>query len=71
MYAEAYLEPSRTSIVELLCKNYEKALADARLSSKYVAGTGFRVEKVYRSHCLSDIVKVDFKNLLLRSCFSN
>ena len=26
MYAEAYLEPSRTSMVELLCKNQKKAL---------------------------------------------
>ena len=46
-------------------------IVDARLGSKYVSGIGFTVEKVYRSHYLSDIVKVDFKNLSLRSCFSN
>ena len=26
MYAEAYLEPSQTSMVELLCENHNKAL---------------------------------------------
>ena len=26
MYAEAYLEPGRTSMVELLCENHKKAL---------------------------------------------
>ena len=26
MYAEAYLEPSQTSMVELLCENHKKAL---------------------------------------------
>ena len=31
MYAEAYLEPSQTSMVELLCENHEKNfLADAQ-----------------------------------------
>ena len=72
MYAETYLEPSRTSMVELLWKNCKKSsIVDARLGSKYVSGIGYTVEKVYRSHYLSGIVKVDFKNLLLRSCFSN
>ena len=46
-------------------------LVEAQMGSKYVSGIGFTVEKVYRSHYLSDIVKVDFKNLSLRSCFSN
>ena len=44
MYAVAYLEPSRTSMVELLCKNHKKAL----LGSKYASVIGFTVEKVYR-----------------------
>ena len=44
---------------------------DAWLGSKYVSGIGFTVEKVYRSHYLSDTVKVDFKNVSLRSCFSS
>ena len=26
LYVEAYVEPSRTSTVELLCKNHERAL---------------------------------------------
>ena len=59
-------------MAELLCVNHKKSLiVDARLGSKYVSGIGFTVENVYRSHFLSDIVKVEFKNLSLRSCFSN
>ena len=54
-----------------LRKSQKGFIVDARLGSKYVSGIGFTVEKVYRSHYLSDIVKVDFKNLSLRSCFSN
>ena len=54
-----------------LRKSQKSFIVDARLGSKYVSGIGFTVEKVYRSHYLSDIVKVDFKYLLLRSCFSN
>ena len=54
-----------------LRKSQKSFIVDARLGSKYVSGIGFTVEKVYRSHYLSDIVKVDFKNLPLRSCFSN
>ena len=72
MYAETYLEPNQTSMVELLCENHKKSfIVDARLRSKYISGIGYPVEKVYRSHYLSDIVKVDFKNLLLRFCSSN
>ena len=68
MYAEAYLELSRTSMVDLLCENHKKNfIVDAGLCSKYVSGIGFTVEKIYRSHCLSDTIKVDFKNLSLRS----
>ena len=71
MQAEAYLEPSRTSIMELLCKKSQKSfIVDARLGSKYLSGISFTLEKVFRSHYLSDTVKVDFKNLSLRSCFS-
>ena len=59
-------------MAELLCVNHKKSLiVDAGLGSKYVSGIGFTVENVYRSHFLSDIVKVEFKNLSLRSCFSN
>ena len=54
-----------------LRKSQKRFIVDARLGSKYVSGIGFTVEKVYKSHYLSDTVKVDFKNLLLRSCFSN
>ena len=54
-----------------LRKLQESFIVDARLGSKYASVIGFTVEKVYRSHYLSDIVKVDFKNLSLRSCFSN
>ena len=54
-----------------LRKSQKSFIVDARLGSKYVSGIGFTVEKVYRSHYLSDVVKVDFKNLSLRSCFSN
>ena len=54
-----------------LRKSQKSFIVDARLGSKYVSGIGFTVEKVYRSHYLSDIVKVDFKNLSLRSYFSN
>ena len=71
MYAEAYSELNQTSAVELLCKNHKSFIVDARLGSKYVSGIDFTVEKVHRSDYLSDIVKVDFKNLSLRSCFSN
>ena len=49
MYAEAHLEPSRTSAVELLWENYEKSfIVDVRMGSKYVSGITFTVEKVYR-----------------------
>ena len=36
MYAEVYLEPIGTSIVEVLCKNHKKT------------GIAFTIEKVYR-----------------------
>ena len=54
-----------------LRKSQKSFIVDARLGSKYVSGIGFTVEKVYRSHYLPDTVEVDFKNLSLRSCFSN
>ena len=54
-----------------LRKSKKSFIVDALLGSEYVSSIGFTVEKVYRSHHLSDIVKVDFKNLSLRSCFSN
>ena len=53
-----------------LRKSQKSFIVDARLGSKYVSGIGFTVEKVYRSHYLSDIVKVNFKSLSL-PCFSN
>ena len=72
MYAEAYLEISRTSMVELLWENHKKSfIVDARLGFKYVSGIDITVEKVYQSHYLSDKVKGDFKNFSLRSCFSH
>ena len=51
MYAEAYLEPSRTSMVELhggtsMQKSQNSFIVDARVGSKYVSGIGFTVEKV-------------------------
>ena len=54
-----------------LRKSQKSFIVDARLGSKYVSGIGFTVEKVYRSHHFSDIVKADFRSLSLRSCFSN
>ena len=54
-----------------LRKSQKSFIVDTRLGPKYVSGIGFTVEKFYRNHFLSDIVKVDFKNLSLRSCFSN
>ena len=53
-----------------LQKSQKSFIIDARRGSKYASGIGFTVEKVYRSHFSSDIVKVDFKNYSLRSCFS-
>ena len=46
MYAGVSLEPSRTSMGELLCKNHKKA--SLKLHTKYASGIGFIVEKVYR-----------------------
>ena len=54
-----------------LRKLQKSFIVDARLGSKYISGISFTVAKVYRSHYLSDIVKQNFKNLSLRSCFSN
>ena len=54
-----------------LRKSKKSFIVDALLGSEYVSSIGFAVEKVYRSHHLSDIVKFDFKNLSLRSCFFN
>ena len=54
-----------------LRKSQKSFIVDARLGSKYVSGIGFTVEKVYRSHYLSDIVKVNLKNFSSRSCFSS
>ena len=59
---QTYLEHSRTFMVDLLCKN-----PHVRLGPKYVSGIGFTVKNLYRMSILSDIVKVDFKNLSLPS----
>ena len=49
MYAEVYLKPSQTSIVERLCNNLKKKFfVDARLGSKYTSCIGFTEENVYR-----------------------
>ena len=70
MYIKAYLESSRISILSLR-KSQKIFIVGVRLGSKYASGIGFTVEKVYVMQHLSDIVQVDFKNLLLPSCFSN
>ena len=54
-----------------LRKSQKTFIIGALLGSKYFSGIGLTVEKVYRKHYLSDIVKVDFRNFSLRSCFSN
>ena len=45
-----------------LPKSQKSFIVGARLGFKYVSGIDFTVKKVYRSHYLSDKVKVDFKN---------
>ena len=54
-----------------LWKSQKSVIVDARADSKYISGIAFTVEKAYRNHYLSDMVMVEFKNLSLRSCFSN
>ena len=69
MYAEAYLEPSRTSMMELLCKNHKKALLqmfDWVLNTLLVQV--LQQERLTECQYLSDMAKVDFKNLSLPSC---
>ena len=66
MYGEAYLEPSRTSMVELLCENHKKRfIVDVWLGSKYVSGVNFTAKKVTECQYLFNIVKVNFRNLSL------
>ena len=50
MYAEAYIEPIQTSVVELLCENHIKyyCICSTGLGSKYASGKGFTVAQVYR-----------------------
>ena len=51
MYAEAYLEPSRTQRIKnpvSLRRSQERFIVDDRLSSKYTSGIEFTVEKLYR-----------------------
>ena len=67
MYAGAYLEPSRATMREILCKNHKKTFCRCSTWSEYASGIGFVVEKVSRM----SMVKVDFKNLSLPFCFSN
>ena len=45
-----------------LPKSQNSFIVGARLGFKYVSGIDFTVKTVYRSHYLSDKVKVDFKN---------
>ena len=48
MYAEVYLEPSRTFLMELSLRKSQKSFTiDVRLDSKYYSGIGFTAEKVY------------------------
>ena len=49
MYAEAYLEPSRTSTMGAsLWKSQKSFIVDVRLGSKFASGISSTVEKVYR-----------------------
>ena len=48
-------------------KSEKNFIVDARLGSKNVSDIAFNVEKVYRSRYLSDIVKVEFRNLSFAS----
>ena len=48
MYAEAYLKPIRTSMVELLCKSQESFIVDVGLGSNNASGIAFAVENVHR-----------------------
>ena len=54
MCTEAYLEPSRTSMVELLCKK-KTLLYCRRLGSKYPSGLGFTVERFTECQYLFDM----------------
>ena len=50
--AEAYLEPSGTSTMELFCENsfLEKSyIVDVRLGSKYTSGSGADYWKAWKS----------------------
>ena len=47
MYAEAYLESSRTSTDGDLCENHISFIVDIRLSSKYASGIGSNIGKFY------------------------
>ena len=70
MYAQAYLEPSQTSMVELLCKNHKKALLQM---FDWVLNTPLEqvLQQKRLTECkyLSDMVKLDFNILSLPSCF--
>ena len=49
MYIDAYLQPTGTSMVEILGKKtQERFIVDVLLGSKYTSNIGFTVEKVYR-----------------------
>ena len=54
-----------------LQKSQESFIVDVRLGSKYASGIGLTVDRFTECQYLSDMVKVDFKNLSLPSCFSN
>ena len=49
MYIEAYLQPTGTSMVEILGKKTQESfIVDVLLGSTYTSNIGFTVEKVYR-----------------------
>ena len=49
MYIDAYLQPTGTSMVEILGKKTQESfIVDVLLGSKYTSNIGFTVEKVYR-----------------------
>ena len=47
-------------------RNHTKSCIVQMLDCFHIRGIAFTVEKVYKSHYLADMIKVDFKNLSLR-----
>ena len=62
MYAEAYLEPSRTSTMGHLCEIHKKAIADVQLGSKHASGISSPVGKLYRMPIFIEYRKSTFSS---------